>query len=108
MTDSKWTKGPWTVLPCGPENEYRSFYIVDPYGARFHHGRFDGIAETGPLVLRPESEANARLIAAAPDLAEALEALINCHTGAPWQTVEVQRAAWLKAAEALRKAKGEA
>ena len=103
MTESNWTKGPWSVIPRGPNNEYRSFYVVDLYGARFPHGRFDGIAETGPLVLRPEAEANARLIAAAPDLAEACEAaeMFMRDVGSQSKALELVRAA-------LRKAKGEA
>ena len=49
---------------------------------------------------------SARLIAAAPEMYEALHRLINCHTGAPWQTIEVQRAAWMAARAALDKAEG--
>lgn len=52
-------------------------------------------------------DANARLIAAAPELLGALETLINCHTGAPWQTEAVRRAAWLKVQAAIAKATGE-
>jgi hypothetical protein len=54
-----------------------------------------------------ESVSNGRMMRAAPDMYEALNGLINCHTGAAWQTVEVQRRWWLKATEALAKARGE-
>lgn len=64
MSD-KHTPGPWNVLPA--ENEQGGFDIDSEYG--YH------IAETiGGLDY--EEEANARLIAAAPDLLEALIRLL--------------------------------
>ncbi len=50
--------------------------------------------------------ANARLIAAAPKLLEALRGLVNCHTGAEWQTVEAQRQWWIAANKAIAEAEG--
>jgi hypothetical protein len=53
-----------------------------------------------------ETEANARLIAAAPELYEALEAVLtNNRKGV---VGEAARKAWLKAGAALAKARGEA
>ena len=45
-------------------------------------------------------EVNAVLLAA-------LKGLVNCHTGAPWQTAEVKRRWFLQAADAIVKAEEE-
>jgi len=67
--------------------------------------------ETREKARRPRKrwgkKANARLIAAAPDLLKALEGLVNCHTGAIWQTESVQRRHWIEAQDAIRAARGE-
>jgi hypothetical protein len=58
MTDSKHTPGPWAV--------------VDDYGMAFEiESRTSGVARVSTADVR--AEANARLIAAAPDMLEALQ-----------------------------------
>jgi hypothetical protein len=95
VTAPKFTPGPWR----------RGELAAD-------HGRIDG-PDGRPVAWTAFDRAacleNRSLIVAAPDLYAALRALINCHTGAAWQTEDVQRAAWIAAQEALRKAEwGEA
>lgn len=51
-----------------------------------------------------EAAQRVRLCAAAPDLLAALVRLINCHTGAEWQTPKIQRDAWTLAADAVSRA----
>jgi len=71
---SKHTPGPWTYYlaskhyPNGSDNDYGR--IVWAIG----HGE---VAQTPGRLLDTEDEANARLIAAAPDLLEALEQVVN-------------------------------
>jgi hypothetical protein len=59
---AKYTPGPWDKAPYGIEERARRFHLVHA-GAR-HVAFIDKTAD--------DSEANARLIAAAPELAEAL------------------------------------
>ena len=54
------------------------------------------------------SDEDARIMAAAPELLDALRGLMNCHTGAAWQTTDVQRRWWLAADAAVKKATGRA
>lgn len=51
--------------------------------------------------------AQLQLEEAAPALLDALRSLVNCHTGAAWQTQAVQREAWVAARAALAQADGE-
>lgn len=91
---TKHTPGPWKVKPF--ENEQGDFNIDSEYG--YH------IAETiGGL--GNEEEANANLIAAAPDLLESLQAMVAMMdsgdehgAGSPWH---------IKATAAITKATGE-
>lgn len=63
------TPGPWTPITAGT----RTLTGVDTGGLYRYHAYWDGIAENA------EMEANARLIAAAPDLLEALkDTRTNC------------------------------
>jgi hypothetical protein len=67
VSESKYTPGPWiefadrgetvAILPAGRDGTICEFSNEKPYDARFH----------------PEARANARLIAAAPDLLEAAQ-----------------------------------
>jgi hypothetical protein len=68
MTKPPFTPGPWE---CAPSviGEGVTIWATDP---------FYGIAKVLDLTGKPENEANARLIAAAPDLHEALDWLLAC------------------------------
>ena len=80
---SKWTPGPWELGDWwSPPNGGVSVlsgnaHIADVYAG--HHHRDD--------VTKPIGRANARLIAAAPEMAEALERLTtrihDCHSDVP-------------------------
>ena len=107
MTDTQHTPGPWVVR-----------------GSHIHETSpsFSGIA-TVQTFDNPDWAANARLIASAPDLLEALEGLLgsdlvkwfppwppegNTEKGPPWSEELKQRAAPLLAARAaIAKATGE-
>lgn len=99
MSAPQFTPGPWLADPVVP-NAKRAFYIV---------GNLDGnnatvdIGTVGPT-LSPRAEANARLIAAAPELYEALDALV----GFARNNATVGQAYVDDAEAALAKARGDA
>ena len=88
-TQAKHTPGPWYLL----EKEMFGFSIRanTPRGSEI-------IAETGGF----DSDANAHLIAAAPELLEALKMVIDETNAGLWKDVLPIR----KAREAIRKAEG--
>lgn len=105
---TKWTPGPWFV---GAQND--TLYVIDgPPSPAPYDGPIP--KEYGPNVVatpgwrQPNHDANANLIAAAPELYDALEELRD------YAAKEIQRGGahhdpvWAKAADALRKARGEA
>lgn len=79
MTDNLWTKGPWAVYERPSPKR-----LTDPQAGSFIHCGPDASDDTGySLIARAytrdglnERQANARLMASAPELAEALEALV--------------------------------
>lgn len=71
MADAKHTPGPWSYAPAVP-GANRSFYIA---GNNAEHNRQVDIGTVQGGF--NSCEANARLIAAAPDLLEALQGLVN-------------------------------
>jgi hypothetical protein len=87
--DAKFTPGPW---------------IVDPEDHRLVTTQ-DGSVISAAFGRGSESLANGRLNAAAPELYEALDALVNEPTGAPDY---LPSRLWDAARAALRKARGEA
>jgi hypothetical protein len=106
MSETPWTPGPWWVgrnersVVCNTEiPEWHTADSVEYYG--------------GHLVAESMAPANARLIAAAPELAEALEAMLYEYEGVYDMTAPThhQSDAALKAESmaraALAKAKGE-
>lgn len=76
MSDAKHTPGPWNYTLCdgesawlvGPRNAEGPDYVADAH--KLTHGRRD-----------EDSEANARLIAAAPELLAACESVIEEYGG---------------------------
>jgi hypothetical protein len=75
MNESKHTPGPWEVGallgdPDGNSYEYPTFYHIDSIKGKTYVADIMG-------ALSPEAMPNARLIAAAPDLLEALMVLTN-------------------------------
>lgn len=96
---SKYTPGPWTVISGAI---YHSIKLI----------RLASMDRSGPNKAGPiECDANARLIAAAPELLETLEAIIQ---GGIWQAddnaplcISITRAEIRQARDVIAKAKGE-
>lgn len=94
--DTKHTPGPWRINA-----------VMREYGNKLEIAH-EEISVTSVTVagkgnktsITPEQEANARLIAAAPDLLAALEAMVSA------KGFDQEAAALIKASEALAKAKG--
>ena len=78
------TPGPWESVASDPSEGFECYWIraAKPYGGPFRGSRVVEIgAVNGPQ--NSEQSANARLIAAAPDLLAALEDLVGiCRMGA--------------------------
>ena len=92
----KWTAGPWDWI--GANNKITVYAVGGDSITRVH---VNGMDEADIL----RAEANAHLIAAAPDLVEALEALV---TRTEPYTIEQGYDYWIdKAIAALAKARGE-
>lgn len=76
---SKHTKGPWTLLPAESDKDYlriRGTQLGGRYKvANVHQWRYEGMPDSIRQHDDAESMANARLIAAAPELLEALKNL---------------------------------
>lgn len=70
MNERKWTKGPWEIIPRGSKH-------LAPCILRKAETCGAYVAEVRTYPPDPEADANARLIAAAPDLYEALEEANN-------------------------------
>ena len=88
MTTTKHTPGPWSASPSPTSDGLYHVYKAD--------GNFLTLEDA-------EHEANARLIAAAPDLLAALEAAVHLPSLPAVEQVRVQN----QARAAIRKAKGE-
>lgn len=78
--NAKHTPGPWTVLPEEADKDYlriRGTRLGGRYKvANVHHIRYEGVHAVVRERDDAESMANARLIAAAPELLEALQGLV--------------------------------
>jgi len=108
MKESKHTPGPWVHNPTDePQNADRHVRVDDGQWlrviAKVKHGEKDN------------ARANARLIAAAPDLLEVLERLIAWHENPSARVAHCcvcgqtyPDEAWMDARAAIRKATGEA
>lgn len=91
-TEQKHTPGPWRYWPCKVDSTltppmYDYVQFASPIGHVFR----------APIQLL--SEADARLIAAAPELLEALQALVKAHNDGlqPWPALDAANAAIAKA-----------
>ena len=101
------TPGPWVVNTAGSAKAGQPFAITEIYVYAPHVQDDTAIcADIIDPVTQEPSEANARLIAAAPDLLLALKDVISWvpgasawHTDAPLKAVERARAAIRKATE---------
>lgn len=120
MSDTPWTPGPWTVGKDEPEVSYDSESLL-PSGWHIITGRSPPFA-FGRCVGHVAESADARLIAAAPELAETLDELLTAclnDFGDPddgysdTESVEVGERSPItfgmlrRARSALRKARGE-
>ena len=97
----KHTPGPWSV-----ETDTEMIHINSPLRPVFEAFGLTGtvaICSSGPLLdendlkMRPEDEANAKLIAAAPDLLAALEQMLEEHGHYDIKGTMMARAAIVKA-----------
>ena len=103
MTDTPWTPGPWPIKPTG---DYKR--ILVGVGLVDGPGGYDVAEVYSDDCDRNEAEANARLIAAAPDMAEALDRLLTEYDAVDLAAAEPPSltAAVFAARAALAKARG--
>lgn len=106
MRDARYTKGPWEAFDHAGRN-MRSYSQSSGVTGTGEHdkqlicGCFNDIGGDGV------ASANARLIAAAPELLEALERLVKEHKSSRYSSLEKRMADWQVAEAAIKKAKGE-
>ena len=96
---SKHTEGPWFV----PTPTYRTLYVE----ARVGNGMLQEVASCGPTAVPAQQAANAQLIAAAPELLEALKLALE-YWRHRQQRYKNRSPVWVQAARAaITKATGE-
>lgn len=104
MTKAKHTPGPWRVLPAESDKDYlrvRGTQLGCRYKiANIHQVRIDGMSDSFRQHDDAESKANARLIAAAPELLDALTECLECEFAVS------EKAAIAQARAAIAKATG--
>ena len=102
MSESRHTPGPWRVRPGKNSDGEETLFIESD---RESIATMDVVSVNGgPFVLPPRAWANARLIAAAPDL---LAALILCERALEERDAEAEGHAAKEARYIISKAKGE-
>ena len=110
MSEAKHTPGPWTVLPEELDRDYiriRGTVLGGRYKiANVLHPSGRNLSKELQKREAEETRANARLIAAAPKLLEACEALLD-GLDDYWITTAEGEAAVEAAKEAIAEAKGE-
>ena len=104
--EAKHTPGPWVIADGGPiiaDSQNMIAVTLDMFDSNE-----DLSTWIQTRVTRPEREANARLIAAAPELLEALEELVTALDYAVTRRSRARRDAAVKSARAaIAKARGE-
>lgn len=106
MNEAKHTPGPW--VKCREDGDHRSFYVftkeqIDAWPAQGDSMDYC-IAMAG--LNHDNFEANARLIAAAPELLEALQAMQSSFHGVEWMEPHMHQASEM-ARSAIAKATGQ-
>lgn len=101
MSESKWTPGPWTATELDLAQELPGYDILLADDLSYRVAEVDA-----ELVPHEQAVANARLIAAAPDMALALEKAVNCMDYYPNQLRTPEFQAVLEAARAALKKAG--
>jgi hypothetical protein len=107
MSETPWTPGPWVVDTDWPNNRHHACEIISGgIGHPFHeHRALANVVVKVDGGSYPRGEANARLIAAAPELAEALDNIMMA-LDLPGDHCELANAK-RQAIAALAKARGE-
>jgi hypothetical protein len=104
----KHTPGPWKaeLANKGRKNACEFWAVIEDNHSRTHRDSIVNMFWSDGI--RPDDEANARLIAAAPELLEALELLhsISKHQRAVFGSEEAVASAYATARAAIAKAKG--
>ena len=100
MTGEKHTPGPWHVDPTAPEAYYQDVNVLR------HSGLAVAVALHNGDIAPAEVEANARLIAAAPDLLEVAMRILE--RGYVSEHIEEERGDHLALVAAIAKATGRA
>jgi hypothetical protein len=101
VSERKWTKGPWAVHHDHPDAETAKGHASIDVATRNH---FRGLEIAGMYCMEGERQrANSRLIASAPDLFEALDALLPYAAN----MLEHDHPVIAKARAALQRAEGE-
>ena len=104
---TKHTKGPWSFAHNGAGDSKTSCIDIAPRNSKGFRGQVAYLqsAEHIDGITMAENEANARLIAAAPDLLEALDELANGYAGNRFDVGIVHRIK--KARDVIAKARGD-
>lgn len=89
MTVRKYTPGPWTIAETVKTARIDGARLIRPVDHKNY--------EYGATAILSTSEADARLIAAAPELLEALQAMLDDQRDASLPVLEKARAAIAKA-----------
>ena len=102
---SQHTPGPWTIEADGA-GWYIESNLISTFVASVENAKWNDYEEGDVVPTEEEQEANARLIAAAPDLLEALSEMYHAFLDPDHIVTDRQEAASLGAYRAIYKATG--